>query len=105
MASPDANPPLGAAASGFGLAAVVTILFSTILTIAQDVSDTVHHMLETLAGHHWTAHGLLDVALFLGLGGILWRGGRQRDGVRLAMALAIAATVGGVVLSIWFLLV
>jgi len=101
----DSGEPLGGAASAFGISAIATIIFSTVLTIAQDVSSTVHHLLEVLAGHHWTAHGLLDLALFVVLGCALWRGGQRRDGVGLATALGIAATVGGGVLALWFLLV
>jgi hypothetical protein len=102
---PETGETLGAGASAFGIAAIVTILFSTVLTIAQDISDTVHHLLEKLAGHQWTALGLLDLALFLSLGCILWRGGRQRGGTGLANALGIAATASGGVLALWFLLV
>jgi hypothetical protein len=103
-APPHANL-LDPAASAFGISAIVTILFNTALAIAQDVSPVVHKALEQLAGHHWTAHGLLDVALFCLLGILLWRNGMRRDGVWLAMGLGLAAIVGGGVLTLWFLLV
>ena len=101
----QASGRLRAAASAFGVAAIGTILFSTVLTFAQDAWPPVGRILERLAGHHWTAHGLLDLIVFYGFGFLLWRGGAQRDGVRLAVAMAVAAIVGGGGLVLWFLLV
>ena len=95
---------IGAAASGFGVSAVVTILFSTILTIVLDVFPTPTAWLTKLTGHPWTGHGLIDVILFFVLGFVLTRTGRQRDGIRLAIGLAIAAMIGGGGLTLWFLL-
>ena len=105
MSGLGTEPPLGAAASAFGIAAIVTIVFSTVLAIAQDVSQDVHRILEKLAGHHWTAHGLLDLALFLGLGCVLWRGKLIRNSTKLATLLGLTAASGGISLAIWFLVV
>lgn len=101
--APTGESQLSPAASAFGISAIVTILFSTLLAIAQDISPVVHKILEHLAGHHWTAHGLLDVVLFYLLGMVLWRGGVRRDGMQLAVALSLAATAGGGALALWFL--
>ena len=105
MSTPDTNPPLSSATSAFGLAAVVTIVFSTLLTIAQDASPALSRLMTASAGHPWTAHGVLDVALFLGLGTLLWRRGHRCDGIALANAVAIVSFLGGGILTIWFLLV
>ena len=96
---------LGLWTSSLGIAAVATIIFSTVLTCVQDVYPAVAHILVLLGGHHWTGHGISDVVLFAVLGTILKRGRVSLDGSRLAFALAGAAVFGGSVLTIWFLVV
>lgn len=99
------SPYLSPAATAFGISAIVTILFSTILTLAQDTWPAVAGWLVSLAGHHWTSHGLLDVILFFALGLALMQRGTRLDGNRMAATLSVAAIVGGGALALWFLLV
>jgi len=61
------NAPLSPATSGFVLSAAITVLFNTALAWAKDVYAPLSKFLASLAGH-WTAHGLLDLLLFAGLG-------------------------------------
>ncbi len=101
----NTQEPLGHWTSGFGIAAVVTIIFSTVLTCVQDIYPAAAHLLVLLGGHHWTGHGIVDVVLFGVVGTILANKGVHRDGSRLAAAVASAAIFGGSALAIWFLMV
>jgi hypothetical protein len=51
--------------SGFALAAAITILFNTALAWAKDAYPPLNNLMKSLTGHHWTTHGLTDLALFL----------------------------------------
>lgn len=54
--------------AAFAAAAALTILLSTLLTYLKERFAFVHDLLTRVAGHHWVAHSLLEVALFAGLG-------------------------------------
>lgn len=68
MTSATDTPRLAAATSGFVLAAAITVLFNTALAWAKDAYAPLNDFMKSIAGHHWTTHGLADLFLFAALG-------------------------------------
>ena len=62
------NGSLSPATAGFVLSAAITVLFNTALAWAKDAYAPLNTFLASIAGHHWTTHGLFDLVLFAGLG-------------------------------------
>jgi hypothetical protein len=96
---------LDGAAAAFGLSAAITIVFNTLLAWIKDAYDPLNSFMASLTGHHWTTHGLADIAVFLILGFIFMQRGFSFDGTRLAALVAGAVIVGGGGLALWFVLV
>jgi hypothetical protein len=97
-------PKLTAATSGFVLAAAIAVLFNTALAWVKDAYRPVNDFLASVAGHHWTAHGLADLVLFIGLGFIFMntRVGEKVDPMRLSGILMVAVGVAGLGLALWY---
>ena len=95
---------LGRAATGFGLAAAVAILFNTALVWIKDSYEPLNGFMAALTGHYWITHGVIVVAAFLLLGWVFTQRGVRWDGYRLVLAVAVAAVLGGAGLAGWFLL-
>ncbi len=89
----------------FGLAAVVTIVFNTVLALVKDAYGPLNAAMAALTGHHWITHSLVDIAVFLLLGFIFRSAGARFGGQRLALLLIAACLVGGGGLALWFLFV
>jgi hypothetical protein len=92
---------------GFTLAAAVTVVFNTALAWAKDAYAPLSPFMASLTGHHWTTHGLADLAVFLILGFIF---ARTRPGKRMSPAglrgvLIGSVTVATVGLVVWFVFV
>jgi hypothetical protein len=62
------NSQLSPATSGFVLSAAITALFNTGLAWTKDSYPPLNDFMKSVGGHHWTTHGIVDLALFLGLG-------------------------------------
>lgn len=98
---------LSPATSGFVLSAAATVWFNTALAWAKDAYAPLNAFLASIAGHHWTTHGLLDLLLFVGLG-ILFTFTRIAEKIRaqnliaILVAAVVSATVG---LAVWYLFV
>lgn len=70
---------MSASAAGFTLAAIVTVIFNTVLTIIKEEYRPLIAYMKSLTGHHWITHGLAVVIVFLVLGFLFSRmGGMQR---------------------------
>jgi hypothetical protein len=95
---------LSPATSGFVLSASVTVLFNTALAWAKDVYPGLNDLLKSVAGHHWTTHGLVDLVLFFGLGLVFtkMRAGARIDPNRLVVTLTGAVVVAALGLALWF---
>jgi flagellar biosynthesis protein FlhB len=93
-------------AAAFALSAVVVIIFSTALAWIKDAYEPLNTFMASLTGHHWTTHGLVDVALFFLLGW-LFLAGRTVQGITnsLIWAIIISVIVAGSGLAGWFLLI
>jgi hypothetical protein len=91
--------------AAFGQAAVVTIIFNTLLAWVKDAYDPLNTFMAHLTGHHWWTHGLADLAVFFGLGFYLMSRRAALDGMNLVAAVAVACLLGGGGLALWFVLV
>jgi hypothetical protein len=97
---------LGRAKSAFALATAITILFNTALACAKDAHQPLSRFMGSVAGHNWTAQGLVDLILFFGLGlGFTKAGWAERIEARRLISLVVAAVVvGSVGLVAWYAL-
>ncbi len=98
---------LSPATSGFVLAAAVTVLFNTALAWAKDAYAPLNTFLASIAGHHWTTHGLLDLVLFAGLG-LLFTSTRMGESIpprRLIVGLVAAVVAASLGLALWYVFV
>ena len=95
---------LTATTSGFALAAAITVLFNTALAWAKDAYEPLNSFMKSLTGHHWTTHGLADLALFVGLGFILGKVAEKMDPNRLIRILVGSVVIAGLGLALWFAL-
>lgn len=106
----DASTPRDASASGqerlavaFGISAAIAILFNTVLAWIKESIPAVDELMTALTGHHWWTHGLLDLAVFFVLGGVLMsRGSQAQLTERLIVQLAGAVVIAGLGLAVWF---
>lgn len=64
----EEHETLSPATSGFVVSAAITVLFNTGLAWAKDAYPPLNALMKSVGGHHWTTHGLVDLALFVGLG-------------------------------------
>jgi hypothetical protein len=91
------------AVAAFSLAAIVAILFNTVLAWVKDSYPPLNTAMAHMTGHHWRTHGLLDVLLFVVLGLIFMQRKVSFDGTRLAMGIVASIVVAGAGLVGWFL--
>jgi len=89
-------------AAAFGQAAVVAIIFNTLLAWVKDAYDPLNTFMAHLTGHHWITHGLADLAVFFGLGFYLMSRPSTWNGKNLVVAIAVACIAGGGGLALWF---
>ena len=90
--------------AAFGQAAVITIIFNTLLAWVKDAYDPLNTFMASLTSHHWITHGLVDVAMFVGLGFLFLSRGTVLNGMKLVVAVAVACIIGGGGLALWFVL-
>jgi hypothetical protein len=92
------------ATSGFVLAAAITVLFNTVLACAKDANAPLRGFLQSLTDHDWTTQGLIDLALFVGLGLIFMKTGitERMDPNRLTTILVGAVVIAGFGLALWY---
>jgi len=95
---------MGPATSGFALAAAITVLFNTVLAIVKDSSKPLNTFMASLTGHQWTTHGLVDLALFVGLGFLFTktRAGANIEPERLIRYLIASVALSGLGLAAWY---
>jgi len=95
---------MNSATSGFTLSAAVTVLFNTALAWAKDASPALTNFMKSVAGHHWTTHGLADLAVFAGLGFVFTnsKAVSRMDPDRLTAILIGAVVIAALGLVLWF---
>ena len=98
---------LTAATSGFVLAAAITVILNTVLACAKDAYAPLKTVMQSLTGHDWTTQGLIDLAVFVGLGLLFvsTRVGDRIDPSRLIAVLISAVAIAGFGLCLWFALI
>ncbi len=103
-AIPSNKSTLSPATSAFALAAAVTFLFNTALAWAKDAYPALNNGMKSLTGHHWTTHGLADLAIFLGLGFVFLKTGltANMNGSRVTNLLIGAVVVATLGLALWY---
>ena len=99
------NDALKGPAAGFGLAAVIAILFNTALAWAEEADEPLNAYMASLSGHPWSTHGFAAVGVFIVVRYLLTFRGFRIDGSRLAVLLAAASVVAAGGLALWFALV
>ncbi len=98
---------MNSSTKGFVLAAAITVLFNTALAWAKDSSLALNNFMKSLTGHHWTTHGLVDLALFLFLGVAFTRSKAvsKMEPEKLTTALIGAVMVASLGLALWYVFV
>lgn len=89
---------------GYGIAAIVAILGNTALTLIKEKNPAVSAFMKQILYHHWVAHGVAVMVVFLLLGFLLSRFMRPAPARMLAPALVLAAAVGALGIVALFLL-
>src|SRR5512147_2583178 len=102
-----AKTGLSPATAGYGIAAVMAILFNTLLAWVKDSTPALQNAMKVAFGHHWITHGVVVVLVFFVLGWILSQSAiAQRIGaLGLNTALVGAVLLGGLGLVGWFFFV
>jgi hypothetical protein len=97
---------LGRTSAAFAPAAVISILFNTVLACVKDAYPPLSRAMGRLAGHNWTTQGIIDVALFLGIGFLFLQTGWAANIApkRLITILAVATVLACVGLGGWYAL-
>lgn len=97
-------PRLDRATAAFGLAVAITVLFNTVLAWIKDAYEPLNAFMAHLGGHHWTTHGLADVALFFALGIVFMNTGvgERINPNRLIGGVVLSVVIAGVGLLAWF---
>jgi len=62
---------VGATVAGFAWSYAITSLLSALLVVVKETFKWAHDLLVAVTGHHWTAHGVVVILLFVILGFVL----------------------------------
>ena len=54
--------------AGFGLSVAVTSLVNALILLAKETNTAIMDAMKAAAGHHWTTHGIIVLAVFVILG-------------------------------------
>ena len=94
-------------AAAFGWAAVVAVVFNTVLAFVKDTYDPLNSLMKAMTGHHWITHGLADVVVFLVVGWLLLARGTNAPGLSKStvIGVVVSAIIAGAGLASWFLFV
>lgn len=89
---------------GYGIAAIIAILGNTMLTWIKEENPAVRVLMKQIMYHHWIAHGVAVLLVFLALGFLLSRVMRPSECKTLTPLLVIASAIGALGLVALFLL-
>lgn len=91
----------------YGISAVITIIFNTLLAILKDIYPALQKTMAFLSGHHWITHAAVDIMLFFTLGFILQKMNRIKkfDATKLVSLFYIASILSVFGLVGWFFFV
>jgi len=89
---------------GYGIAAIIAILANSALVIIKEENPAVKAFMKQLLYHHWIAHGVAVLLVFLVLGFILTRMARPSGARWLTPSLVAASALGALGIVALFLL-
>jgi hypothetical protein len=95
---------MGKYTKSFGLSFAIASLFNAFLVIVKEGNeDTVLAWMAAATGHHWVAHGILNLIVFLVVG---WSLSRMNDGegVTITSKALVTTIVASLVIS-WLIIV
>jgi len=92
------NDGLSNATVSFGISLAVASVASALLVVAKEKSPALMAFMKSTTGHHWSAHSLFALLIFLVVGFALTRvnGGQ---GVRMTPSALVKTVVGGIVIG------
>lgn len=92
-------------AAAFAYAAIVTVLFNTVLALTKDAYAPLNQFMARLSGHHWITHAIFDLLVFFATGLTLASRGLPKSGLgeRLPVQMVCAVVIAGAGLGAWFL--
>ncbi len=102
------NTTLSKNSVAFGWSLALSSVANALLVVAKEKSPAVQKALQSVTGHHWTAHAAIVVLLFLGGG---WLFGRANHGQGFAtqsrrlIPTVVAATAGACAVIVGFYLI
>jgi len=88
---------------GYGIAAIIAILGNTALVVIKEENPAVKALMKQLLYHHWIAHGVAVLLVFLVLGFILTRMARSSPARWLTPSLIAASALGALGIIALFL--
>ena len=102
------NNSLGTYTWSFGISVIVTSIFSALLVVVKESNpDTVMAWMKA-TGHHWAAHGVLNLIVFLAVGYGLAALNKDKEVTTTASSLTtwltLAVLAGTVIISGFFFL-
>lgn len=102
---PTQSTEMSPSTAGFTLAAIVAIIFNTVLTIIKEEYHPLNVYMKSLTGHHWITHGIAVVAVFLLFGFLFSRMGsvKRMRASTLTTILVVTVVVFGLGIFGYFL--
>jgi hypothetical protein len=89
----------------FGRSLAICAVLNAFLVIIKEKSKTVNGWMTKMAGHHWTAHVLIMLTIFLTLGFVLTpsnRSGETKSSADSLVKLVTAGVIAGVLIIVGF---
>lgn len=96
---------LDARTSSFAAAYAITAIFNAIVVWLKEAIPAVHDGMAAILGHHWIAHGVLDLIVFFALGFYLTSRGYRTSGSTAANFLIWGTILGGIMVVGFFVIV
>ncbi|RJR47895.1 MAG: hypothetical protein C4567_00600 [Deltaproteobacteria bacterium] len=87
------------------MATAIIIILTSVLLVIKEVNKGLKGWFAGLSGHHWTTHGVLTILAFVILGLLLSqiRLEEKWDAKKLAVVILTATILGGLIVTIFFL--
>lgn len=95
---------LDAKTSSYAVAYGVTAIFNAIVVMLKETIPAVHDTMAAILGHHWIAHGVLDLIVFFLVGILLARRNYQISGATAVNYLIWGTVIGGGLIPAFFLI-
>jgi hypothetical protein len=91
--------------AGFGMAAVIAIIFNTLLVWCKESYPGLLSWMKWVTPHHWISHGLMTIIVFLLLGVIFSRTNMKLKMSSFLWIIFISTIVSTLGIVIWFIFV